>query len=85
MTALVMVVAGTDGVLEVIRSVHFVLKKYNRLCVILFIRNCVCELRDINTEMVFEKFGCDWRESKEKGGFAIIEENEGRIVISHDI
>ncbi|PWA67701.1 Kae1-associated kinase Bud32 [Artemisia annua] len=42
-TALVMVVAGTDGVLEVIGFVHFVLKKYNRLCVILCFRNSVCE------------------------------------------
>ena len=84
-TALVMVVAGTDVVLEVIGFVHFILKKYNRSCVIFCFRNCFCESGVINTKMVFEKFGCVWRERRKMGGFAINEENEGKIVISHGL
>jgi hypothetical protein len=45
-------------------------------------RNCVCE-GVINTAMVFQKFGCDWRERNENGEFAIIEAKEGKTVLLH--
>ena len=46
----------------------FRLKKYNRIFVNLCFRTCVCKFELINIKIVFENFGCAWRERRQTGG-----------------